>query len=67
MTSVILTTFDSLDDIQNQGFFCFFGFFFLLFRAAPAAYGGSQARGQIRALAASLQHSHNNSGSEPHL
>ena len=37
--------------------------------AAPAAYGGSQARGLIRATAASLQHSHShgNSGSEPCL
>ena len=31
---------------------------FLLFRAAPAAYGSSQARGWIRAAAASLHHSH---------
>ena len=30
-------------------------FFFL--RAAPTAYGGSQARGQIGAVAASLHHS----------
>ena len=39
------------------------GFFFLLFRA----YGGSQARGQIRATAAGLHHSHSNAGSEPTL
>ena len=32
-------------------------FFFLLFRAAPAAYGGYQARGQIGAGATSLHHS----------
>ena len=31
------------------------------------AYGGSQARGLIRAVAAGLRHSHSNSGSEPHL
>ena len=30
--------------------FLFFWGFFGLFRAAPLAYGGSQARGQIRAL-----------------
>ena len=41
--------------------------FFLLFRAAPVAYGGSQARGQIRAAAAGLHHSHSNMGSEPRL
>ena len=31
------------------------------------AYGSSQARGQIGAAAASLHHSHSNSGSEPCL
>ena len=31
------------------------------------AYGSSQARGQIRAAAACLQHSHSNTGSKPHL
>ena len=40
-------------------------FFLFLFRAAPMAYGGSQAGGQIRATAASYSHSH--AGSEPHL
>ena len=45
-----------------------FFFVFLLFLwAAPAAYGGSQARGLIGAVAASLHHSHSNSGSEPRL
>ena len=33
-------------------------FFFWLFRAALAAYGSSQARGRIRAVAAGLHHSH---------
>ena len=37
------------------------------FRAAPVAYGGSQARGQIRALAPGLQYSHSNTRSKPHL
>ena len=36
-------------------------------RAAPTAHGGSQARGLIGAVAASLCHSHSNTGSEPHL
>ena len=40
-------------------------FFFVFFRAAPGAYGGSQARGQIGAAAAS--HSHSNTGSKPRL
>ena len=35
-----------------------------LFRAAPAAYGGSQARGRIGAVAAGPHHSHSNTGSE---
>ena len=38
-------------------------FFFSIFRATPEAYGGSQARGRIRTIAAS----HSNTGSEPHL
>ena len=41
-----------------------FFFFVLLFRATPAAHGGSQARGRNGALAASLHHSHSNAGSE---
>ena len=35
--------------------------------AAPAAYGGSQARGRIGAVATGLRQSHSNAGSEPHL
>ena len=44
----------------------FFFFFFCLFafsRAAPMAYGGSQARGLIGAVATSLHQSHRNTGS----
>ena len=40
---------------------------FCLFRAAPAAYGGFRARGQIGAAAAGLYPSHSNTGSKPHL
>ena len=47
--------------------FFFFFFFFYLFRATPVAYGGSQGRGRIGAVAAGLHHSHINTGSEPHL
>ena len=50
-------------DIQKSGFF----FFVCLLRAAPAAYGGSQARGPIRAVVASLHQSHSNARSELHL
>ena len=45
----------------------FLFFIFCLFRATPEAYGGSQARGQIGAVAASLHHSHSNTGSELYL
>ena len=51
-----------------QALFIFFVFVFLLFLwATPAAYGGSQARGRIRAVATGLRQSHNNTGSEPRL
>ena len=39
----------------------------VFFRAAPTAYGGSQARGPIGAVAAGLRHSHSNAGSTPQL
>ena len=41
--------------------------FIYLFRAAPAAYGGSQARGPVGAIATGLCQSHCNAGSEPQL
>ena len=50
--------------------FCpFFPFSFVsgLFRAAPEAHGGSQARGQIGAVAANLCHKHSNARPEPCL
>ena len=41
---------------------------FVVFRrAAPAAYGGSQARGRFGATASSLHHSHSKAISEQHL
>ena len=42
-------------------FLCSFLSFFYLFRVA---YGGSQARGPIRAVAAGLYHSQSNAGSQ---
>ena len=36
-------------------FLFFFLFFFLLYRAAPVAYGDSQAKGPIRAVAVGLR------------
>ena len=47
----------SLPRFSMGGYFFFFLFFWLLFRAAPVAYGGFLARGLIGAVAASLHHS----------
>jgi len=47
--------------------FFFFLHIFAISWAAPVAYGGSQARGLIGAVAAGLHQSHNNAGSEPRL
>ena len=46
--------------------YLFFGLFAISW-AAPAAYGGSQARGPIGDVAAGLRQSHSNAGSEPCL
>ena len=48
-------------------FVCLFVYLFSLFRATPMAYGGSQARGRIRAVAAGHSHSHHNARSESRL
>ena len=52
-----------LNTIQLFVLFCLFAISW----AAPSAYGSSQARGPIRAVATSLRHSHSNVGSELHL
>ena len=56
-------------ELQKDPFFKNFIYLFVfrLSRAAPVAYGGSQARGQIEAVAAGLHNSHSNSRSEPSL
>ena len=51
---------------RNPVVVCVCVFFFPL-RAASMAYGGSQARGCIRAVATSLHLSHSNEGCKPHL
>ena len=55
--------------VDTDDFFFFFFFFclFAFFGAAPAAYGGSQARGRIGAVGTGLHQSHSNAGSEPCL
>ena len=45
----------------------FFFSFGLLSRAAPVAYGGSQAQGLVGAVATCLHQSHSNARSKPHL
>ena len=60
----------SLVRVLLWAFILFLYFIFCLFAfsgAAPAAYGGSQARGLIGAVAAGLRQSHSNVGSEPCL
>ena len=61
-------------EVKEFFYYCFFLFVsllfilsFYLFKAAPMAYGSSQARDRIRAAAAGLCHSHINTGSDPHL
>ena len=56
-------------DISVNGMFLsiYLFFFWSFFRASLTANGGSQARGWMRAAAASLCHSHRNAGSEPCL
>ena len=49
-------------------FFVFLSFcLFAISWATPAKYGGSQARGRIEDVAASLRQSHSNARSEPRL
>ena len=52
---------------DNVFFFVFLVFFFAVSWATPAAYGSSQARGRIGAVASGLHQSHSNVGSEPCL
>ena len=49
--------------LADKAFFFLF-LSFVLFRATPAAYGGSQAKGRIRDTAASHSHSHSHARSE---
>ena len=61
-------TFGPKTYVMNTGDVIYFIYFVVsLFRATSTAYGGSQARGLIGAIAAGLRHSHSNTGFEPHL
>ena len=57
----LLSVFNENSNLDN--FFCLFAFS----RAAPTAYGGSQARSPIRAVATGPTPEPHNSGSEPRL
>ena len=50
-----------------RGYIYLFICLFAISWAAPTAYGGSQARGRIGAIAPGLRQSHSNAGSEPRL
>ena len=70
--STIQTTCDSC--FYNKGrihliifYFYLFILYFVILGPHPWAYGGSQARGRIRATAAGLHQSHSNARSEPRL
>ena len=59
--------------ISQPAFIYLYFYLFIIFClfaiswAAPAAYGGSQARGPIGTVAAGLRQNHSNVGSEPRL
>ena len=63
----IFITFEYIFRIRITRSLLYFFFFFVFFRATPVAHGSSQARCQIRAVAARLYHSHGNVRSEPWL
>ena len=52
---------------MDTGKDCGILFYFCLFRAAPMAYGESQARSPIRAVVDGLSHTHSDTGSKLHL
>ena len=53
--------------ISRLAYLFIYLFIICLFRATPAAYGSSQARGWIGAVAARLRHRHSNARSKPCL
>ena len=66
--SILFNSLFSSSILYNPEIINILFFFFCLFAiswAAPSAYGGSQARGLIRAVATGLRQSHSNAGSEP--
>ena len=66
-TGMCISVYAWIGKYLDRTSFILFYFILLLFRAAPAACGNSQARDGMGAIAASLYHSHSNTGSKPHL
>lgn len=60
--SLCLCFLQPLNSETKTSSFFFLPFFF--FSTTPEAYGGSQARGRIRDVAAGRHHSHSNTGAE---
>ena len=58
---------EKLEFLESSYFTLDLFFFFFFFCATPVAHGGSQPRGLIGAVTASLRHSHSNARSEPRL
>ena len=56
----------NLKTLKSNTIHLFIYCLFVFSRAAPIAYGGSQAKGLIRAVATSIHHSHSNAGSLTH-
>ena len=70
MSLVVARALSLLENLKVADWWNFFFFFFGLFAiswATPSEYGGSQARGQIRAIDAGLRQRHSNWGSELRL
>ena len=61
-----LCVFAVIWNLLSPSFFYLFNYFCLFRAATPALYGGSQAKGQIGAVATALCHSHSNVRSKPH-
>ena len=53
-----------MENVTKDFFFFFCLLPFAISWAAPMAYGGSQAKGRIGAVATGLRHSHSNARSE---
>ena len=66
MSQILVGFVSAMPQWELLRIFFFFGLL-SFFRAAPLTYGGFQAGGQIRAIAAGRHHSHSNLGSELHL